>query len=114
MNKKYNYYDEKDKIKKDSSYLLPAEINKPVLDMAKQCGSRLLPEIIGIAENSVQCATIEQYFKKAPGIRRKMQADFGMIEGWTVSKVTENADEVVITTVHLKNTNLIKRKEVKV
>ena len=106
----YNYFDMRGKLEADRNFILPADINKPVSDYFKSIGCNVAVKWIERVQKNVMCNRLELVSKKDPAIRIKIQADFGMIEGYDKISNVDLSEWEGKDYGHIKNTNLSKRK----
>jgi hypothetical protein len=104
----YNYFEIRDKIRADSSYRLPIDINAPIRDEFKDY-SEIIAWIDQV-EKHLQVRRFEMVLPKKAHIRIVLQADKGMIEGY--DKITIiNTEKNMSDYLHIKNKNLSKKRE---
>ncbi len=108
MQHPHNYFEQRDKIRANAAYVLPADINAPVRDDFRAYPSVL--KWIDQVEKHLQVRRLEIVPREKPSIRIVIQADHGMIEGY--DKITEIVDDKnhVSDYLHIKNKNLDKGK----
>jgi hypothetical protein len=104
----YNYFEIRDKIRQNSSYKLPVDINAPIREEFKEYAEIL--SWIDQVEKHLQVRRLEMIVPNKSHIRIILQADRGMIEGY--DKITViNADKNISDYLHIKNKNLSKKRD---
>jgi hypothetical protein len=78
---RYKFYEQRDKIKKDPKYKLPADINAPVYEFLDGIKCKAGREALKSLEDCVGYGTIEIVNDDLPNAKIVIQVDSGMAEG---------------------------------
>jgi hypothetical protein len=107
---RYNFHEQLRAVKSNPHYVLPADINKPVVDFLKRIGCNIGVELVEAAQKNINYRTIELVRKDTPNAKLVIQIDCGMAEGYR-QYVINTVDGWVSTAYDtIKNSNLDKTK----
>lgn len=107
---KYNYFEIREKLKKDKNFNVPADLNDHIRDYFKKLNADIVVKWIDKSERCALCSRFEFIFKKQPLVKYVIKCDYGMIEGFDKVSTIETDGEIGIEYTHIKNKNLNKRK----
>jgi hypothetical protein len=106
----YNFIEQKEAAKKNPRYMLPADINKPVIDFLEKIGCKIGVESIKDMQNKLNYGLVELTSEKVPNAKLSIQVDCGMAEGYKQYEI-KKADGWTSTTYKMvKNWNVDKKK----
>jgi hypothetical protein len=108
---RYNFHEQLAKIKKDSKYRLPADINAPVQAFLDKIGCEVGIKKLATAQDHINYGTIELIDDRVPNAKLEIQVDAGMAEGWNQYEVEKIGHWTAISYKSIRNDNLTKKKQ---
>jgi len=107
---RYNFHDQLRAVKSNPKYVLPADINKPVIDFLAKIGCEIGVKLVEAAQRNINYRTIELVRKDRPHAKLVIQIDCGMAEGYRQYIIDETGDWLATSYDTIKNSNLDKTK----
>ena len=106
----YNFHEQKEAAKKNPRYMLPADINKPVIEFLEKIGCGVGVDIVKDMQNKLNYGLLELASDKVPNAKLSIQMDCGMAEGYKQYEIKTSDGWTAISYKMVKNWNLDKKK----
>jgi hypothetical protein len=100
-------------VKKNPNYVLPADINQPVIKFLEEKGCSIGAEKIKKMQENIKYGNIELFHDDFPNAKLTVQVDCGMAEGYRKFEIKKSGKWTMIENESVKNKNLDKSKEKK-
>ena len=107
---RYSFHDQLNSIKRDPKYVLPADINAPVLRYLESIDCKIGADLVLAKQAHVGYGTVELIHDDAPNARLVIQFDAGMVGEWKKWVQTKAGKWTAIDISTVKNANIDKRK----
>lgn len=111
---RYNFHEQLASVKKNPGYVLPEDINEPVIKFLEGKGCTVGADKIKNMQKSIKYGAIDLIHDDFPNAKLSVQVDCGMCEGYKKFEINKSGKWTIVTTESVKNKNLDKsKKEVK-
>jgi hypothetical protein len=107
---RYNFHDQLSNVHKNPKYVLPADINQPVIDFLEKIGCTIGVKLLRKMQQNVNYGSIDLIHDDVPSAKITIQVDCGMAEGYKIYDLEKVGKWNSISYRIVKNKNLDKKK----